>query len=293
MSAPFPPWLAALQRDFGQMLRTPFDRNGGRLEADMSRYPDALCREAKPSGNATGRERLATYNRQYWFRLFSALQHAFPLVTRLFGHFHFNEHATRYLLEVPPTHADIGRVADGFDHFMVAWIDAAHAGGKTPPNCPPWALLTEAVQLDAAWHRAFTAPEAATLALGPRDAARLPTCRLRLSPAAALVRQSYPLFALRARAIAEDDESPFPSPLELPASEDWLLMRTPQGMAHTRLASEEARLLHLLQEHPVGRALALLEAATAAEARAALPDRAQAWLARSMRLGLWTHLEEG
>ena len=56
------------------MLRTPLSRSTGTLRAETSAYPEALLAQAKPGRQLSQAERLAVYNRQYWFRLFTLLQ---------------------------------------------------------------------------------------------------------------------------------------------------------------------------------------------------------------------------
>jgi Putative DNA-binding domain len=91
-----PGWLLELQASFGDMLRTPLDRSTGSLRANDAAYPAPLMRAARPARDQSGGERLAAYNRQYWFRLFTVLQRAFPLTSRLIGFWHFNEYATEF-----------------------------------------------------------------------------------------------------------------------------------------------------------------------------------------------------
>jgi hypothetical protein len=146
----------------------------------------------------------------------------------------------------------------------------------------------DAVQLDAAWRGVFVAPVAGTLALSPADAARLAEAQLERAPSVALVWLGYPLLELRVEVLARLSEKPLPAPEPSPERVPWLLMRTPRGVAHLKLELTEARLFEELFEYPVGVALARLEQWVAEGERAQLPEKTQAWLARSVRLGVWS-----
>src|SRR6185436_18864497 len=110
------------------MLRTPLDRSSGTLSATPSAYDPLVRAVDGPRGSAS--ERLAVYNRQYWFRLFRVMQGCFPLTTRLLGHWTFNGHAGRFLLEHAPHGWDIEQASEGF----VTWLATSLKGGLGPPQ---------------------------------------------------------------------------------------------------------------------------------------------------------------
>ena len=118
MSADAPPWLAAFQARFSAVLCAPLDRSTGTLRERAADYPADACGDALATGRQSAAERLAVYNRQYWFRLFSVLQHEYRLTARLLGAWHFNELAGRFLEANPPRHPDLGCAADGFVTFL-------------------------------------------------------------------------------------------------------------------------------------------------------------------------------
>jgi hypothetical protein len=70
-----------------------------------------------------------------------------------------------------------------------------------------------------------------------------------------------------------------------------LLLRTENGTGEMPLLAREAKLLLLLIQHPVGEALALLEADCSQADRATLPQDAQRWLAKSVKLGIWSGID--
>jgi hypothetical protein len=273
-----PDWLAEFQSRFGAVLRAPLDRTSGTLRAVPSSYdmgPDA------PSG-----ERLAVYNRQYWFRLFGVFHTAFPLTTRLVGHWSFNDYAARFLLEHPPRGWDIDDVPHGFEDWFAAAL------GEPSTTVEPEALR-EAARIDAAWRRVFRAPSTTPFHPSSKDATGLLDSRLELSPAVALVSERWPLLELKRALSGDDGEAPVALPAALPEPRFWALVRRAGGIGQMPLEAREAELFDLLARHTVRDALVRLEAACPEAERATLPENAQRWLARSVQLDFWTraHLQ--
>ncbi|MEO6598659.1 MAG: putative DNA-binding domain-containing protein [Polyangiaceae bacterium] len=288
-----PPWFKTLQSRFGGMLRTPLARESGTLRAAPASYDSGLVREtSSPGASLSAGERLATYNRQYWFRLFSVLHGAFPLTTRLFGHWTFNAYASRFISARPPRGWDIEAVAVGFDEFLEQELEGPWVTIEPGGSLRESAALLEAARIDAAFYRVFRAPPAATFSPTPKDAERLLTGRLVLTPAAALFSELWPLCELRRELSGMEGEAPVDLPARGSAPQFWLLLRKQLQIGLIPLESGEYQLLTLLTRHPVGDALARLETDWPAADRAALPAEAQRWLARSVELGLWVKLED-
>jgi len=273
-----PAWLAELQERFGAALRSPLGRGTGVLRAQEERYDARLCEEIAPKTWGDERASIAVYNRQYWFRLFTALQGSFPLCAALVGPWRFNEFAERFLVERAPSGWDLDRVSDGFAAFFSAAL------GEAPE--PAAEALREAAEIDEAWRKIFHAAEAPPFRPAPGDAGGLLGARLKLAPTAALVRESWPLLDLR-RGLGVVPERAVPLPPRLEAPRSWALLRRPEGVLRVPLEEQEAELLRLLVAHPVLQALGALEARCPEERLDALPGDAQRWLARSVELGLW------
>jgi hypothetical protein len=271
VTRPPPDWLEDFQARFGATLRTPLDRASGTLTATPDAYDAALAARAVRPG------RLAVYNRQYWFRLFEALQGAFPLTARLLGFWEFNGHAARFLLERPPRSWDLDRAADGFEAFF----DPEHHEAAERD------ALREAARIDAAWRRVRRAPAAPAWRPSPADAERLPTARLVPSPAVVFVTETRPLLELRAT-LRDEPRVELPPPL--PRARSWAVVRRDEGIARFPLEAREAELLELLAGHALSDALAQLESACSDDERAALPEQTRAWLARSVERGDWAGL---
>ena len=268
-----PAWLAELQARFGEALRTPLDRTSGTLTATPAEYAPELV------DDVTSAARLAVYNRQYWFRLFTVLQDAFPLTARLLGFWSFNEHAARYLDAHPPRGWDLDQVPDDFASFLAAGED-----GLLP--MPP--VVIEAARLDAAWRDVFRAPHVTPLRPTADDAARLLEMRLVRSPAVAFVCERFPLFELRRSILLDPTISRVDAPAPLPAPRHWALVHRDEGTLQLPLEPREAQLFALLTEHPVAEALARIERACSAAERASLPQRTRTWLARSVEESFWS-----
>lgn len=279
-TTPAPAWLAELQAHFGAALRTPLDRNTGTLRATPGNYDlEALAALVDgPRGHAA--DRLAVYNRQYWFRLFGVLQTAYPLTARLLGHWRFNEFAARFLREHPPRGWDLDRAPDGFDTFLV---DAL-------ADEPARDALREAAHLDTVWRSIFRAPATAPFSPSRADAARLLDAHLETSLATAIFIEHWPLLQLKVALASIAGEAPVPLPPRCSDSRAWLLVREPAGIRQHALEARECQLLQLLQVHTVRDALGALEALCAEAEHAALPAQAQRWLAQSVARGCWSAL---
>lgn len=276
-------WLAEIQRSFGGALRTPLDAESGTFRAQPERYDLPLVAAVRDSG----RERLAVYNRQYWFRLFTAMQTSWPLTARLLGMFHFNQHAQRFLLANTPSHYDLRVVTLGFHDYLAATLDTPDVDrGPHFARLPTRALL-EAAALDAAFARVFYAPETPRFDPSRYAPAELVTRKLVSSRAYARIDEHWPLSELRLRLRDDSSEQAAPLPPQLPAAQSWALFRSTQGVTQLRLAPMQARLYTLLESHPLGHALAQLEAEAEPTTRASLPEQTQSWIAQGIAHGFW------
>jgi hypothetical protein len=280
-----PSWLFVFQSRFTAMLRTPLDPSSGTYRTSPDRYDAELRRGALPSRELPAAERLATYNRQYWLRLFGVVQSAFPLTARLLGYFAFNGYASRFLTETPPRTWNIDRVPDGFEAFLARTLSEEHC------TADERTAIVEAAELDAAWRRVFLAPAQAPFRPTASDAQRLLTGRLRPSEAVAVLRESFPLLSLRARVLDDTSEAKVAVPERNAEARHFALVRRPGGIGQLTLAAREARLFELLVANPVSEALALLEAECPEDERASLPAMAQRWLAHSVELDFWSGIE--
>jgi len=287
-----PEWLRELQGRFGDLLRTPLERSTGSLQAPSAAYDEKLLEAVLPSETHGNAERLAIYHRQYWFRLFTALRALYPLCARLVGDWHFNELAARHLHERPPRGFDIDAIGDDFELSIAEYLaDTRAKGDNARWSVDPTAVL-EAARVDAAFHRVARAPHSEPLRPAAADASRLGESCLRLSPSAALVEERWPLSELRARFAEWQEGTQMHLGERWPSPRHWLVLRQGSQLGLLALEPREAELLGLLQELPLAQALGRLEAATPPAERALLPERTEAWLSRSVRLGIWVGFVE-
>lgn len=291
MSQGFPAWLAELQERFGRMIRTPLDGASGTLEVTPQSYDPELMQVALASPKLGSIDRLAIYNRQYWFRLFTVFHGAFPLTTRLLSHFTFNAYVSRFLQARPPRDWDIDSMLVGFDDFVheALPIGTVPIAGQRV-GIEPLAVV-QAARIDAAFHRVFRAPAVEPFHPGAEHAEQLLASRLIAAPTAAVLEEHWPLCELRSRVAKEAGEAAVALPPRLSQPRCWLLLRTSTKVGLLPLEPREAQLWRLLQELDVGTALEKLERDCSNDERVDLPANTQRWLARSVTLGLWTGLE--
>lgn len=143
--------LAETQRwMFGKVVRPlTLDRHMqliGEDGAELAEIDSVIAPNAKLSAF----ERLEVYNRQYWFRLFEALDQDYPALTKLLGQSQFRKLAEAYLTDCPSasyTLRDLGS-------RLEAWLDAhPQFGGKYPE------AAIDVARLEWAYVEAFDAAE--------------------------------------------------------------------------------------------------------------------------------------
>jgi len=281
-------WLADLQRRFGELLRTPLDASSGTFRAQTSRYAPPLLAAVQDHA----RERLAVYNRQYWFRLLTVMQTSWPLTARLLGMFHFNLHAQEFLLRNAPAHYDLHTITLGFDRYLADYLhgDSIDRGPRDPAL--PKAILLEAASIDAAFARVFHAPPAPTFDPRNYTPSELAQRKLVSSPALARIEERWPLIELRFALRDDISELAAAVPSQLTAAQCWALFRNAQGVANVRLAPLQARLYALLEHSPLGEALAQLEGEASPAARATLPEQTRTWIALGVANAFWVGIAD-
>jgi hypothetical protein len=282
-----PHWLAEFQARFGSVLRTPLDRRTGTLRATPERYDAGASRGALAGPSLRAAERLAVYNRQYWFRLLTAMQSDFPLCSRLLGLWLWNDFSARFLLAHPPQHRDIQRVSRDFNQALESMLTQDRIAREPLAEALPRRALLQAARIDTAFRDVFMAPESPPFQLTPEHAQGLATSRLRVSPCWTIVQENWPLLQLRHELAGDHRETAITLPDAWPVTRSWALLRTPAGVARKPLEVEQARLLAALRVSDVRTALAQVEAACPRADRDTLPQRTQQWLAESVALGFF------
>ncbi|MFT3925860.1 MAG: DNA-binding domain-containing protein [Myxococcales bacterium] len=285
-------WLAELQARFSQVLRRPLQRGEGRLRADPEDYPLAGVEPLADGPELGARERIAAYQRQYWFRLLDVLQREYPLTAHLLGLWTFNDYAARFLALHPPRHFDIHAAGDGFDGFMARALTEAEVPLPGGTSLASRALL-EAVRIDQAFREVIRAPLEAGFAFTNEHARLLPSARLVPADNWALVSESWPLVALRDSVLARSQDAAVPLPPSHDRETHWLISTAARGILATPLPTLRAKLLQELRARPLESALGVLEQAASAAERTELLAHASAWLSDSVQRGLWKGLLPG
>lgn len=289
---PGPDWLNELQRRFGAALRTPLDRGTGTLRTTPGAYDATLCAQLAEGPQLSSRERLAIYNRQYWFRLFGVLQGEYPLTAALLGYWRFNDYAARSLSESPPRGFDLHDAAAGFNAFLARELPPSVRLGPDDSAKIPRQALVEAAAIDAAIGRALYAAEGPRLDLTGCDAGRFARGRLRPTAGLTLLCESWPLLALRRTLGTQPVGARVALPPRLVKPSHWVIFHSESGSGQLALSAQQAQLFSLLLAYPVAEALARLEASCPPQERSALPARVRAWLAQSSELGFFSALQE-
>jgi hypothetical protein len=232
-----PKKLKKTQIWFGSIIGRPMDEDsrmnplspsGQSLELEAAHY-------IKPSPTLRPAQRIEIYNQQYWWRLLSTLQEAFPLVTRLFGYHDFNKSiAIPYLMKYPPLHWSLNYLGDN----MPQWADSNYQGDDR-------AIVCNSIHLDAAFGQAFIAPQSPPITAEnlpvPRNPISLLDKLLTIQPHISLFKWPYNLIDFRNEILKQDPEywleNDFPK-LQKGHSYYFVLYRNPQNQVACKEISE-------------------------------------------------------
>lgn len=195
-----PEKLKKTQQWFGSIIGRRIDENShinpvapsGRLiETEARQY-------IKPGPKLKSHQRIEIYNQQYWWRLLSCLQDIYPLVTRLFGYYGFNEAiATPFLESYPPNHWSLNILGDR----LPQWIKENYREKDKQ-------FVYDAALIDFAFNHAFLVGENKPIAMDQisnGDFSVLLEKKLVLQPHVHLFSLGYELFAFRHEMIKQDD----------------------------------------------------------------------------------------
>ncbi len=191
--------LDHIQRKMFDAIRQPLTADEGmRQHTRDGKSLRAIANEIiKPNDRLTSFERLEIYNRQYWFRILSALSEDFPGLRAIVGDRRFEKLATAYLLDCPSqsfTLRNLGSRLEG-------WL-RAH---------PEHLVKVEQVALDMVrleWAEIEAFDEAVKPKLSQDDLLALgPDPRFELQPHIRLLELSYPVDDLLLRVRSEEAET--------------------------------------------------------------------------------------
>jgi hypothetical protein len=254
-----PAWLASFQADFSDRLRQKLDSSSGTLRS----------RHQADSG-------WASYNRQYYFRLFQCLQQAYPRVAALLGYWRFNHIVQDYLAEFPPQHFDLAQIGQQLPAYL------AHRLGEEAR------ALEQAARIDQAFEQVFLAPQLLPFSI---TQSQEDPAQLRLLPGHhwRIIVQDWPLLDGRVFAAAAETEGPCSLPPRLSSGpEFWLLLRTQDhSISEILLSPLQAEFYTLLSDMTLGEALQKIELTAEQFSGEELAAQIQNWLALSVAWQLW------
>lgn len=292
MSRDIKKWLESFQSEFTAILRTPLASDLGKLQPACELFPPTQSFTASAKSLEQAKYQLGIYNRQYWFRLFTIMQSAFPLSSRLLGLWNFNQLAQEFLCSHPPSHFDIQKSSSGFYDFLLSRLhgEVIFPGNLTDP-LPSEALL-KAVEIDEIMERVFMAEPQASLQM--TDAASIPLPKLRLIPskAIAFVEENWELLRLRERLLKDKGEGIVALPPRLSEPQRWAIYRREEILCYFLLEPLQYQFYQMLCHHSLGETLYLLEQACAPHMHTRLQQQVMQWLAKSVELGFWTGFED-
>ncbi len=191
--------LDQIQRAMFDAVRQPL--TAGESMRQRSRDGKSLRAVAeqiiKPNDRLTSFERLEIYNRQYWFRILSALSEDFPGLRAIIGEHRFDKMAVEYLYECPSQSFTLRNLGSR----LAAWLrqHPEHIAGNEQIAldmvCLEWA---EIEAFDEAAKPRLTEPDLP--ALGPDP-------HFQLQPHIRLLDLNYPVDDLLIRVRSELEES--------------------------------------------------------------------------------------
>jgi hypothetical protein len=178
--------LLRLQRTMARAVMQPLTASehmqrkapgGGTMRGYASRF-------IKPNDRLTSFERLEIYNRQYWFRLFSAMSEDFPGVRSVIGDRRFDAMCKAYLIDHPSRSFTLRNLAAKLEGWM--------------RKHPQWAGKRQKLALDIArleWAdiEAFDGEAKPALRVEDLAGAADGKLRLQLQPYVRLLDLSYPV----------------------------------------------------------------------------------------------------
>jgi hypothetical protein len=246
--------LAELQRQVAAATMTPLTADEGmRARTLDGRSTHAIAKRIiAPNSQLSAFERLELYNRQYWFRVLSALAEDFNSLRALLGSRVYDELAIAYL----SAHPNRSFTLRNLGCMLPEWLaqHAEYAGRRH-------ALAVDVARIEWAFVEAFD--NAALKPLAPIDTLLLTAeSRVRLQPHLRLLALNYPADTLvldvqhrergeaREAGVAEEHEALPPIKLtSLRAQPTWLAVhRVEYNVFFKRIVREEFSILASLAE---------------------------------------------
>lgn len=195
-----PEKLKKTQQWFGSIISRPIDMNSKMNPvAPSGRLMETEARQfIRPGPKLKSHQRIEIYNQQYWWRLLSTLQEMFPLVTRLFGSFNFNQTiGIPYLVKYPPDHWSLNFLGNN----LPQWVSEKYCEKDKQ-------FVLDATKLDFAFSDVFLKKGLVPLnekLINSGDLSQLLEEKLILQPYVHIFSLPYDLFSFRQAMIKEED----------------------------------------------------------------------------------------
>jgi Putative DNA-binding domain len=143
--------LPKTQRWFAEIVMRPLtSENHMRIVGEDGRELAEIDSVIAPNSKLSAFERLEVYNRQYWFRLFEALDTDFPALIKLVGKERFRELAEAYISDCPSQSYTLRDLGSRLANWLVANPEKA---GEQPE------AAADVAKLEWAYVEAFDAAE--------------------------------------------------------------------------------------------------------------------------------------
>jgi hypothetical protein len=180
--------LLELQRRMAEDVRRPLTADFEMQETtdDGASVRAIAASYISPNDRLSSFERLEIYNRQYWFRLISAVSEDFPTLSALLGQHRFDSLILTYLNENPPTSWTLRDLSGKLPSFLEAHPEFTGRRQR---------LAVDVARLEWAYVDAFDRKHRTPLATEEAQAIG-PESRLSLQPHLQLLELSYPVDSL-------------------------------------------------------------------------------------------------
>ena len=220
-------------------------------------------------------QRMAIYRQQYWFRLLTILQEAFPLLTGMFGYKEFNEKIGEpYLLSHPPQHWSLATL--GVD--LPEWMEKEYRESDKR-------LVLLSAKLDDAYERVFFAESWPFIQ--PEMQQELLSSSIYLQPYIVPLHMECDLFRYREEFLKEEVEHwvehDFPE-LEWGEKRFFILYRCSEGILYEEISPPEYLLLSAFQK-----GVSLDDACAQVQHIPGIEEKLGSWFQKWMREG-WLSL---
>lgn len=193
-----PDELKDTQKWFASIITRPIDQDNNIMP--VSPTGNSIEEESKqyivPSKGLKEYERIQIYNQQYWWRLLTIMHENFPLVTRLFGYYNFNQQiGFPYLEKYPPNHWSLNYLGNLLSDFL----NENYLNDDKE-------LVFDAAEIDYCYSLSFFAEKKEAIDFNKEAEKNLSTLKLTLQPHVFLFKLNYDLFSFRYQMLQESPD---------------------------------------------------------------------------------------